>query len=102
MEDKKEDKKEDKRKQVKVVATKPGYDGVQLRQPGEEFYVSEAYFDQRVQTKARHYLDDEGNKQVEPPIYHRAPSWFERVEEKAAPEGNGKKKGGGNNADGLT
>lgn len=97
---------QEKRKQVKVVATKAGYDGVQLRQPGEEFYVSEAYFDQRVQTKARHYLDDEGNKQVEPPIYHRPPSWFERVEEKAAaPEGNGKKKGGGgggNNADGLT
>lgn len=74
-------------KKVRVVATARGFDGVTLREPGDEFDVDESMFAERFRTVGP------GGVKLDPPEKYDPPSWFEKVVPKAKPaEENGGKK----------
>lgn len=60
---------------MRVVATARGFDGITLRDEGQEFDVPDNVFDKRPMR------DKDGKPTGE---FYPAPSWFKRVERKPA------------------
>lgn len=62
-------------KMVRVVATAKGHDGINVREPGDEFDVPETVFEPRPKR-------DEKMKVIEGEFYPE-PSWFKKVSKPA-------------------